>query len=303
LKSCPRRGIAWLTTNGRGVWKDHDIFALPTTCKTKGCPVCQHKVRAKFGMMVEYGCLTLGRTYFTTLTLRAGSGLAKDAVYVRQVWKKFKDYLSSKYQILEWVKVVELTKQNQPHLHLVLHLGEGCLRAACETKAKYNERWLGKRCECLEHTFSAAWQRVTGDSFVVDVKETLSPTHAGSYLGKYLGKGILYKDRLSELGFKRSWARSKGWPFDQLRLRQSLEGGWKERKFTYGRDKVAHGLIESGMSAREWLKETEWLNESMKLGPLQREGTDLIKELDELRRQKAASSIPSDLRRRILIGN
>lgn len=284
MRKCPRAGIAWLVS------RDDRVYALPTTCKTKGCVVCRHKVKAKFSMLVEYGCLTLGVSYFTTLTLRAGPGLQKDALYVRACWRQMLEWLRSQYQTVEWVKVVELTKKNQPHLHLVIHLGKSSLVAACESRAKYNARWLAKQCDCLEHRFSSAWRRITGDSYVVDVKEILSAKDVAAYLGKYMAKGILYKEELERLGFKRAWARSGGWPFDQLRLVDTAKG-WKHRAFTKT-DQVVQLLGNSG-SAKEWL---QWTEDS----PPVREGTDLMFALQQERERLAKLVLDPQLRRMLI---
>jgi hypothetical protein len=232
---CRRRGIAWLTD------KAGESIAIRTTCKTRSCAVCRHKVKAKFSMIVEYGCLTLDHLRFITLTLRAGEGLQKDARYVRRVWRKMLEYLRLRYPGHEWIKVVELTKQTQPHLHVVFANSRSYSeKAACHRKARYNDAWLDMKCECMEHELSRVWHRITGDSFVVDVQEVGSARKAASYLAKYLDKGISYCQELGRLGFYRTWSRSSGWPGEQLRLSRSRhrEGGvtveseWKRVDFT-----------------------------------------------------------------------
>lgn len=286
MRSCPRSGIAWLVANDAY----ESIYAIPTNCKTKGCGICRHKVKAKFEMLVQYGCLTLGRSYFTTLTLRAGPGLQKDALFVRAAWRKFLEFLRSRYETVEFVKVVELTKQKQPHLHVVLHLGQISLRARCQIRAKYDAKWRALVCDCLEHLFSAAWQRITGDSFVVDVSEVSSGKNAGSYLGKYLAKGIAYQGALRKLGFIRAWARSGGWPFDQISLSQTHKGGWKDKGFTAPGKKR---WPSDKTSVAEWLARTEG-------SPPKREGTDLAIALSQDKQAKAEVSFDANLRKRLI---
>jgi hypothetical protein len=41
-----------------------------------------------------------------------------------------------------------------------------------------------------KRALSCLWQRVTGDSFIVDVQEVRSPERAGGYVAKYLTKGF-----------------------------------------------------------------------------------------------------------------
>lgn len=287
MKTCPRQGIAWLVANNRY----QTVTAMRTTCKTKGCPICRHKVKAKFTMLVQYGLLTLGPCYFTTLTLKAGHALEKDALYVRQVWRRMLRWLRHTFPTVEFVKVVELTRQHQPHLHLVIHLGPTFWTAACEQSHKYNERWLNKQCDCLEHRFSAAWHHITRNSFVVNVSKVNTPAKTASYLGKYMAKGIHHKRQLAQLGFLRSWARSKGWPFDPIRLAQTEEGGWKKKYFT-GPNQVPEGFLGKG-SALQWLEASESRG-------IRRLGTDLALQLQQHREDQAARmTIDPNLLRRI----
>jgi hypothetical protein len=200
------------------------------------------------------------------------------------------EFLRSKFQIVEFVKVVELTGKNQPHLHLVLHLGSNPLMAACESRAKYNARWLAKSCDCLEHLLSGAWHGITGDSYVVDVKDIGSGKKVANYLAKYMAKGITYKTRLAQLGFARSWARSRGWPFDQLRLAQT-EKGWKHIEHS-GPKQLPRGGLEAGYSVDEWLTWTE-------KSPPEREGTDLAWALAQEREDRGKFVIPENIGRMI----
>lgn len=222
-------------------------------------------------MLVEYGLRTLTResTFFITVTLKAGPGLEKDADYVRATWRKFLVLLNSQYPGTEWIKVVELTKQSQPHIHAVMTFLRPSLVPMCQIRAKYDRAWRGLDCECLEHVFSGWWHSITGNSYVVDVRPVSSAKGAASYIAKYITKSITYTRRLRELGFKRSWARSRGWPGDKLQLAETKERGWLSQEFT-GPDSSA--FPEDG-SAKWWLKRSEWSHLQ------KRTGTDLAKEL------------------------
>lgn len=235
--------------------------------------------------------MTLGRCFFTTLTLRSGRGLNRDADYVRVKWRRMLEFLRSKFQTVEWIKVVEVTQANQPHLHLALHLGTTYSgNPACEARPRYDERWRGKECDCLEHVLSRAWLGITGDSFVVDVKEIDSGRRMAGYLGKYLSKGIAYSHTLRSLGFKRAWARSKGWPFDQLRMAQTDGAGWRKALHT---PKGKSAFPRSKMSVGWWLamtKQRGWM----------RLGTDLAMALAHERERVAQFTVPEYLRRRLI---
>jgi hypothetical protein len=287
MRTCPREGIAWLVAND----KYNTITALRTTCKTKGCPICRHKVKSKFTMLVEYGCLTLGDSYFTTLTLIAGSDLQKNAAYVRQVWREMLEWLRRSFQTVQFVKVVELTRKYQPHLHLILHLGPTSLTAACELNHPFNDRWRNKQCDCLEHRLSAAWSRITRDSYVVNISKIVNPSRTAGYIGKYMAKTIHHRRQLAALGFKRAWSRSRGWPFDQIRLAQTEQGGWAKKYFT-GPNEVPEGFIGHGTS--------QWWVDTTEARGIPKLGTNLAMALQDRRVDKAARIVPAEIKRNII---
>lgn len=152
--------------------------------------------------------------------------------------------------------------------------------ARCEPKARYDDKWLRKACECLEHTFSEAWQRITGDSYVVDVREVTGSD--ASYLAKYVAKSFYYAGVFRDLGFHRSWSRSRSWGVERLRLERSVEDRWVKVEFTSGQE-VAHGLI--GYSSWE-----EWIRKGEKSHLRARVGTELARELQEKREDEAAKT-------------
>jgi len=101
---------------------------------------------------------------------------------------------------------------------------------------------------CLEHEWARLWYEVTGDSFVVDARQIAGADGAARYMTKYLVKGMMTWDELSELGFMRRWSTSRNWP--KLPPERLLNELWDDVKWWKG-----------DASTRDWLgqkvKETE----------------------------------------------
>lgn len=248
-RSCPRKGIAWLTD------LDGERVAIETTCKLKKCPVCQVKLTSLFTMMVEYRLRfsTQDPFYFTTLTYRAGKNLQRDAESVRDTWRALLLRWRSRYPKLTWIRVVELTKRGQPHLHIIMSCGPGNRQARCERRAKYDASWLAKDCACLEHVFSKEWREITGDSYVVDVVEVADSGRGASYLAKYVAKAFGEGEVFRLLGFHRSWSRSRSWRVERFQLETTVKDGWSKVEFGGPRDNVwpADGSIRNHLKRGE----------------------------------------------------
>jgi hypothetical protein len=126
---------------------------------------------------------------------------------------------------------------------------------------------------------------------VVDVKDIGSGKKVANYLAKYMAKGITYNVRLKELGFSRAWAKSRGWPFSQLRLAQTAKG-WKYIEHTGPRELPRGGQGSSNLTVAEWLKRTEDRF-------VEREGTDLAWALAQEKEDRGRYVIPDEIRRMI----
>ena len=136
---------------------------------------------------------------------------------------------------MKWLRVVELTQQSQPHLHVVIGTVRRRIRCygAEGLRAVAFWRRMG-RCDCLAHVVSGVWLRVTGDSWIVDATPVAGAGGAGGYLAKYMRKGSLNRVLIERLGFVRRWSSSRGWPGSgRMRLRQTMEGGWAKSDFSY----------------------------------------------------------------------
>lgn len=265
--NCPRKGEIWLTKLGFGTVR------LETACKTWGCLACRDRLQSLFQMRVVYGCSALGECAFITLTLRMGEGLGKDARYVAKVWREFwRRWKAAQGEQLQWLRVVELTKQQQPHLHLVAGPIQGRIR--CYGNERLQEKSFKARsgCDCLSHRMSAVWEGITG-AWMVHTKPVVGPNDAATYMGKYMAKGHLVRDRLEQLGFARRWSSSRGWPGNgRLRLQGTVDEVWTDVSFHRHTEEISPAYHEEEVE-----KEHE-LN--------RRAGTDLALLLNKDRRKK-----------------
>jgi len=208
-------------------------YVVPTTCKTWGCPACNNKVRQLTAMKMMYGCLsTGGPSHFITVTYRKRPGdrtrNAKDvAEDWAALWRRLKELEA--WKEAAWLKVPELTKKGQVHLHAIAVQARS--KDSCRKRDKDRKAWMQRPCSgrCLEHDLAAAWYDITGDSFVVDCSEIRSVTGTASYVQKYMSK-MFPKDRatLKSLGFAKRWTASKDWPrVAPLRLLGTELGAWE----------------------------------------------------------------------------
>ncbi len=186
-------------------------------------------------MKVQYGCLTLAPCALTTFTYRTVGPERRNAQSVAQDWKElWRRWKRDGHPRIEWLRVIELTKQKQPHLHVVMGPIPGRIRCyGKDLDTAFFIRAGTRGCLCLSHRLSRLWSDITGDSWIVHTMPVAGARGIGKYLGKYLGKSQLVRQELEQLGFKRRWSSTRGYSGgDRLRLRQTQEGGWKEVQWT-----------------------------------------------------------------------
>lgn len=220
-----------------------------------------------FKARVQTGTLILGRCAFITVTYQADYAEAAPAGYVSRDWKAFwRKLRPTPLRVMEWLRVVELTKRGIPHHHLTI----GPIPEGMDIRC-YGDRFhMGRfrqrfdSCLCLSHRASRAWLAVTGSSEIVHSVPVLPGKNAGGYMGKYMLKNMSGY-RGAALGMARRWSTSKGWPGSgQLRLKNHE---WSLVQFLPG-----HKL------------ETEYTNDE---GLLEREGTDVAMLAAEQRQRRA----------------
>lgn len=219
---CPRKGYVRLQD------AEH-MHTVPTVCKTWGCRVCSAKVRSLTEMRMIYGLREGDNSLFITNTYRFGQGSElRSARSVGRDLARFWKELKGEYPDLAWLRTPELTKKGQVHVHHLTINVEG--KASCRLPGERLKKWKSRDCRgnCIQHKASRIWERVTGDSFVVDVSRVRSVVGAAGYMAKYMVKGYSDREALEWLGFMRRWSSSRNWPRGAaLRLRGTEEGSWE----------------------------------------------------------------------------
>lgn len=222
---CPSSGAVRLMT------KRGDEFWLPTTCKMWRCRICRKGLAAYIKARIIYGLTHSTGSLFITITyvmdgpesLRRAPCVARD---LNNLWKKLKK--RSRWKHLSYVKVPEVTKAGQVHLH-VIATGIDFETASCrkpgERMTEMKDR--GCRVSCIQHELMQLWEEITGDSWVVDASRVRDPARCASYVTDYVTKGFHDRKALEGLGFSRRYAISRSWPsVGRMRLAFSDDPGW-----------------------------------------------------------------------------
>jgi len=225
---CFRPGRVYLLSN-QG---EEGLYA--TVCKTWRCKGCRDRMMSLFKARVVIGCSILGRCAFITVTYKEGSPRLAHAQCVAKDWKELWRRLDPQMRQLKWLRVMELTKKRTPHFHLVAGTISHDTEIACWEGDVKTEPFMARwdSCFCVGHRFSRAWYGLTGDSWVVHAKAVFNGPGAGNYMAKYLRKTFGQEDRAKELGMKRRWSSSRGWPgAGRMRLEPSLTKDWNHRDY------------------------------------------------------------------------
>jgi len=218
-----------------------NVVTVPTNCKTWGCIACRDRVKRYVRMRMEHGCLILGHSYLITATYAMrGEESWRDASSVAKHWAELsRRFEKRNLKRMKWFKVPELTKKGQVHLHLIVGgIGKriSCCRPAgmgrCNHRKSY--KWAMERCKvnCVEHELAKEWYQITGDSWVLDVREVWSAAGASAYIFKYLVKSFGQRAALEGLGFKRRWSCSRNWPSpERMQFVITMSKGWQSTQF------------------------------------------------------------------------
>lgn len=245
---CPRSGFSCLENKITG-----RTYVLKTRCRQWDCLACRDRNLEAVQRRIEYGCWMQSGSLLITITYKfAGrSTLRSNDVVLRDLGRLFGLMKRrSRYRNLSWFKVPELTKKKQIHLHLVVGGVEAPVVAACEREPNYGRAWRRRACVCVEHTWSKVWERITGDSYVVDASEVLSGAKAASYLGKYLVKGMADRRELVRRGFVNRWSCSRNWPRGELLMTGTARGLWRKITFVGGKDAGLRKRAEEDVNSR-----------------------------------------------------
>ena len=284
-EDCPRKGYSVLRR------KFQNPLLIETRCKMKRCVPCGPAVRAHVALKAEIGSWIRGGSYFITITNKMGTGLQKDAASVQEDWRRFLYLFKRKYpemtEKMHWMKVVELTKAGQPHLHVIVTGLPGGIVDRC--KGRKNEReWVVQGCwqrtgTCLLHAVAKTWLETTkGSSWVCDASKVRSASSAGNYVGKYITKAYEGTE-LAKLGFKRVWSASQGFAPDlRVRLAGAVAGKWT---------KVEHFFSKYDQS--------DWLDRGRNDPDLKLVGHPLVMEKIERRERQRKLKEVEDIQRGI----
>ncbi len=175
-------------------------WVIPTTCKTWRCPTCRKKRHAMVKMRMVYGCTILKDSWFITLTYRTEGPERESAQSVARDWYRFLRRWRRLNPNLAWFRVIELTKQKQPHIHLIA----GGL--------------LNDKAEEVENDARTAWAMATQrngavHSYVVKAIKVAYVGKVAGYMAKYMVKAFYdQRSELESLGFIRRYSRSRNWP-------------------------------------------------------------------------------------------
>jgi len=167
-----------------------------------------------------------------TITYKEGDLTARGAGFVstdwRALWRLLKKW-EPEIAGMEYLRVMELTKNGIPHHHLVIGpiprgMRDRCWKYTMRIR-EYKKRFSS--CECLAHRVARLWLQVTKDSYIVHATPVYGAGTAGGYMGKYMQKEF-DGEEAEALGMARRWSTFRGWPGSgRLRLRVTGRKGWQ----------------------------------------------------------------------------
>lgn len=218
---------------------------ITTNCKTWGCKGCRERMKALFKARIEVGCSASEPSMLTTFTYRTVGAKRRSAKSVAADWKALWKTLRTRQRWINvrWLRVIELTKRRQPHLHVVMGPMEGMMR--CYGRKFEVARFLAKRgtCGCASHELSEVWRAITGDSWVVHTIPVVGARGAAAYMAKYIAKDMYDRREYVARGYLRRWSSSRGtsdypgrkWPgTGRIHLREAELGNFTRYDFYYG---------------------------------------------------------------------
>lgn len=155
----------------------HLLRIASRTCGLRWCPLCARSKRTLVAVAVKDWIESQRRVRFMTLTLRNSQGLLSDQIdrlyrsfrNLRR-WQRFKECVRGGI----WFTQVTYNNEDQtwhPHLHIV-----------------YVGRYLP------QDELSDMWLTITGDSYIVDVRDVKSSTDMADYVSRYVSEPAKVSD-------------------------------------------------------------------------------------------------------------
>lgn len=204
---------------------DHNRFRLATNrCRDRFCVPCANEHR-------QVVCRNLraalaGRTLrLMTLTLKSSDApLTEQLSRLYKSWSRLRALLKHQHGLVGGIAFTELTLNDRtrlwhPHLHVI-----------------FEGQWVPKQWVKSE------WLRITGDSFIVDLRPLKDADHAAGYVAKYASKAIsanvvLDRDRFPEaiaaLQAHRLFATFGTWTGLHLSRHPEDDVGWEPLRPLY----------------------------------------------------------------------
>lgn len=299
---CQKRGYVVLTA------PDQTIGAYPTNCKSWRCIPCRRKLLALFIERAMIGYSTIGPLFFITNTFKKELHTTVNATDAGLVWSEYLKRMRKRHPNLQYLKVIELTKQKQPHFHCLVG-GLGMMQDNCRRdNQKVTPKHLHGRCKllprrrgqgkdgtshslCLEHDVYETWKAASGDSFINLTRRVYGVVGLCNYLSKYMMKNATEFEEQKNLGFGKRWTQSYGWPkLPKMMLRGTLEKAWLKVD--------AARIIDTGVyssmiaAAGQRIVEAETTPQT---GWFERLGSELAKEMAAYKVNRAAKQIAEKL--------
>jgi hypothetical protein len=190
------------TVKRAGAWG----AAATRLCKTWACETCAPINKRRVQRTIRAGhpnrTLTLTiRSHETQTPLSVRRELSRCIALLMLYVRRHLD------PAIQYFVVIEAHKSGFPHAHLAI-------------RSKY----------LPQHLLAAEWRRLTGGSFIVDIREVGKSQAAVNYVTKYLGK-----DLHAYASTKRYWC-SRAWiadPADRPVKDLRFKGGWENERLPF----------------------------------------------------------------------
>jgi len=152
--------------------QDGLTWVHPVLCDAWSCRLCGPRRAAWLIRQIKQAQMGWGLDCFVTLTVRTGScSPAESQRLIKVWWNALNVWIKRHYGPYAYIWTMELTQAGYAHLHILLSV----------------------RLERQE--LKAAWSRITGGSYIVDV-ESSSSNRAATYLAKYCSQEAVSGRRL-----------------------------------------------------------------------------------------------------------
>lgn len=172
-------------TSTIGTKDDGTLRVVEMRCKSKLCPICARRRAAAVFHRVQTAVRKMNSARFITLTLaHSQEPLREQLLRLRRAFAELRRSKLWKQGVVGGIYTLEITfnrkrREWHPHLHVI-------------ADGNFISRKL----------LAEQWHRVTGDSFIVDIRKVHSVKEAAKYISKYVAKttsaGELEDDRLIE---------------------------------------------------------------------------------------------------------